>query len=212
MDLAGLVLHAVDGTKIQSQAAEQKGLHREALAKTLKRVDEAINEIMKQTEQAGKQAGESRLPASLQERQQLRETIQTKLKQLEEKERDHLQPKDEDARVMKCRSEKKFAYNAEAVVDEQSKLVVAADVVLDESDNYQLVPMMEQVRDNVGAVAEQTLCDAGYVALTELAKAEQKGLPALVNLPKTMQQSENKRIMCCILATMRSMIGVFAEG
>jgi transposase len=192
MDLVGLVLHAVDGTKIQSQAAEQKGLHREALEKTLKRVDEAINEIMKQTEQAGKQAGESRLPASLQERQQLRETIQTKLKQLEEKQRDHLQPKDEDARVMKCRSEKKFAYNAQAVVDEQSKLIVAADVVLDESDNYQLVPMMEQVRDNVGAVAEQTLGDAGYVALTELAKAEQKGLPALVNLPKSMQQSDEQ--------------------
>jgi hypothetical protein len=45
---------------------------------------------------------------------------------LEEKDR-YLQPKDEDARVMKCRSRKKFAYNAQAVVDQQSKLI-AADV------------------------------------------------------------------------------------
>src|SRR5215831_1979246 len=93
-----LLPHAVDGTKIFSQASEQEGLHREALEKKLKRLDEAIKEIMEQTERAAKHGGEWRLPEKLQQRQQLRETIQKQLKQLEEKERDHLQPKDEDAR------------------------------------------------------------------------------------------------------------------
>lgn len=197
MELVSLVLHAVDGTKIFSQASEQEGLHSEALQRKLKRLDEAIKEIMEETERAAKHGGDCRLPEKLQQRQQLRETIQEQLKQLAEKERDHLQPGDEDARVMKCRnSGNKFAYNAQAVVDQSSGLIVAADVVVDESDNYQLIPMLEQVKDNVGEVAEQTVADAGYVAITELAKAEAQRLPVLVNLPESLQENADQPLSC----------------
>ena len=144
-ELVGLVLHAVDGTKIQSSASEEEGLHRTTLEKKLKRLDEAITEIMQQTEQAAKQGGEYRLPEGLQERQQLRAKIEEQLQQLADNEEDHRQPEDPEARVMKCRTGTKFAYNAQAVVDEDSGLIVAADVVTEESDNYQLIPMLEQV-------------------------------------------------------------------
>jgi hypothetical protein len=156
-------------------------------------LDKAIDEILEQTAQAGSSGNqENRLPEQLQQRQQLREMIQTQLKQLDEKQRDHLQPKDEDARVMKCGSRKKFAYNAQAVVDEQSKLIVAADVVTDESDNYQLVPMIEQVRENIGAVAEQNTADGGYFATGELAKAEDHQIPVLMNLSESARGSEDQ--------------------
>lgn len=192
-DLVGLVMHAVDGTKILSQASEAEGWHRSSLQEKLKKLDQAIAEILEQTAQAGSSGcGENRLPEQLQERQQLREMIQSQLKQLDEKQRDHLQPKDEDARVMKCRSRKKFAYNAQAVVDEHSKLIVAADVVSDESDNYQLVPMVEQVRGNIGAVAEQNTADGGYFSTGELAHAEDKEIPVLVNLPESVTGSEDQ--------------------
>jgi transposase len=192
LDLVGLTLHALDGTKIQSQASEAEGLHRPSLEKTLKRLDEAVTEIMTQTEQAAKHGGECRLPEQLQKRQELRAKIQEHLKKLEQEDRDHLQPADEDARVMKCRTGKKFAYNAQAVVDEQSKLIVAADVVTDESDNYQLVPMIEQVEENLGRVAEQTVADAGYVATSEFAKAEEKQFPVLVNLPASVEGKDDQ--------------------
>ena len=192
-DLVGMVMHAVDGTKILSQASETEGWHRSSLEEKLKKLDKAIDEILQQTEQAGSDSsGESRLPERLQERQQLREMIQTQLKQLDEKDRDHLQPKDEEARVMKCGSRMKFAYNAQAVVDQQSKLIVAADVVTDESDNYQLVPMLEQVEQNLGQVAEQTVGDGGYFATTGLAEAEEKNYSALVNLPESVQGKDDE--------------------
>lgn len=192
-DLVGMVMHAVDGTKILSQASETEGWHRSSLQEKLKKVENAIDEILQQTEQAGSSSGgENRLPEQLQERQQLREMIQTQLKQLDEKQQDHLQPKDEDARVMKCGARKKFAYNAQAVVDQQSKLIVAADVVTDESDNYQLVPMIEQVRENLGEVAEQTTGDGGYLATVGLAEAEEKGFPVLVNLPESVTGTEDQ--------------------
>ena len=185
MNLVGLVMHAVDGTKIVSQASDQKGWHRSSLEKKLGKLNEAIDEILNETEQvSGEEMPESRLPEPLFEKQALRETIREHLKQLDQKDRDHLNPGDEDARVMKCRTGNRFAYNAQAVVDQQSKLIVAADVVTDESDNYQLVPMIEQVENNIGNAAEQTVGDAGYRAATGLAEAEEKGYPVLVNEPE----------------------------
>jgi transposase len=182
LDLVGMVLHAVDGTKILSSASEYKAWHRSSLEKAMRKLDVAIDEIMKETEQSSDREGECRLPEGLKDRQELRARIAEQLKQLNEKERDHLQPGDEEARMMKCRKGTKFAYNAQAVVDQDSKLIVAADVVSDESDNYQLVPMLEQTEQNLGRVAQQTVADAGYQATTEWAKAEEKGYPILVNL------------------------------
>src|SRR4029453_10813161 len=105
MNLVGLVMHAVDGTKIVSQASDQKGWHRSSLEKKLGKLNEAIDEILSETEQvSGEEMPESRLPESLFEKQALRETIREHLKQLDQKDRDHLNPGDEDARMMKCRT------------------------------------------------------------------------------------------------------------
>ena len=185
-NLVGMVLHAIDGTKILSQASESEGWHRAGLEKKLKKLDEAIEEILKQTEQAQSDSGgETQLPAELQQRQQLRDLIAGQLKQLDEQQRDHLQPNDQEARVMNTKSGKDFAYNAQVVVDQQSKLIVASDVVSDESDNAQLVPMIEQVQNNVGGVAQETIADGGYFATVELAGAEEKKFSVLVNLPES---------------------------
>jgi transposase len=193
-NLVGMVLHAVDGTKILSKASEQQGWHRKSLEEKLKRLDQAIDEIMKQTEQSASEgsSGGPQLPESLQQRQQLREMVQKQLSELNAKDRDHLNPQDPEARVMKIGARKQFAYNAQAVVDEQSQLIVAADVVTDESDNYQLTPMLDQVKENVDQVAELTVADAGYLVTTQLAEAEQKGYPVLVNLQEPLQDAEGQ--------------------
>jgi len=183
MELVGLVLHAVDGTKIFSQASDQKGLHRSVLEKRLKKLDEAIEEILKQTEQSADESVSCRLPEKLQHKELLRQHVQQQLELLNQKDRDHLQEGDEDARVMKTRVGNRFAYNAQAVVDEASKLIVAADVVVEESDNYQLVPMLDQVQENLGQVAQHSAADTGYNAIGELAKAEEKKHSVLVHQP-----------------------------
>jgi hypothetical protein len=148
---------------------------------------------MKQTEQSASDTGSVgyQLPEQLQQREQLREMIRQQLVALNAEDRDHLNPKDPDARVMKCGARNQFAYNAQAVVDNQSKLIVAADVVTDESDNYQLTPMLDKVKANLGEVAQLTVADAGYLVTTQLAEAEQKGYATLVNLPEPLQDAAN---------------------
>jgi transposase len=189
-DLVGMVLHALDGTKIWSQASEDKAWRRVPLEKKLERLNEAIDEMLRQTEEAGAaDAGQHQLPEALQEKQKLRELVQGQLRQLKEADREQFNPGDPQARVMKSGGRKQFAYNAQAVVDEKSKLIIAADVVTAENDNYQVLPMLEQVEENVGKVADQTVADAGYLAMTQLAAAEAKGYGVLVNLQEPLREA-----------------------
>jgi hypothetical protein len=83
---------------------------------------------------------------------------------------------------MKTRHGQRLAYNAQAVVDHDSDLVVAIDISGDETDHAQLVPMTQAVHDTLGEVAEQTVADAGYASGGQFAEAERRHLPVLVNV------------------------------
>jgi hypothetical protein len=185
-ELVGLVLHAVDGTKIETAASKGGAWHRKDVEGLLADIDNVIDEVMKETESAQAENGwEYRLPEHLQDRQELRGMIQQRMREMEEQDRDQVMPADADSRMMKLADgRKRFGYNAQVVVDEQSGLIVAQDVVNAESDNYQLTPMLEQVDENLGRVAGETVADGGYKAPSELARAEEREQPVLVNLGK----------------------------
>lgn len=76
------------------------------------------------------------------------------------------------------------SYNAQAVVDGVSGLIVAEHVVTDESDNYQLVSMLEEVKENLGQAADETAADGGYHSGKQLERCEEGGFGVLVNQGK----------------------------
>jgi hypothetical protein len=125
---------------------------------------------------------DDRLPQKLQDETQLRASIKEALQTLQKADREHMQPHDPDARMMKGGMDRRteFAYNAQAVCDGSHGIVVAEGVVEDENDQQQLGPMIEQVRDNTGSVAEQTLGDRGYDTAESLAKAETLEAPVII--------------------------------
>ena len=71
-------------------------------------------------------------------------------------------------------------YNAQAVVDRDSELIVAAEVVNAESDSEMLVEMVDDVVHNVGESAEEMVGDGGYYSPGQLVKAEERGHEVLV--------------------------------
>jgi transposase len=184
--LVGLVLHAVDGTKIESSAAKGQAWHRKDVEKLIAELDSVIEEVMTETERSESGNGvEYRLPEHLHDRQDLRGMIEERLREMNRQDRDQVMPSDEDSRMMKLADgRKRFGYNAQVVVDEKSGLIVAQDVVHEESDNYQLTPMVEQVKENLGRAADETVADGGYKAPSELAGAEQRHQSVIVNLGK----------------------------
>lgn len=176
-NLVGMVLQAVDGTKIISAASRTTAWHRADLKKILAAVDERIQKIEQEIAAAQEESAEvdDRLPKKLQDERQLRATVKEALQTLDEADREHMHPHDRDARMMKSGTNDRieFAYNAQAVCDATHGIIVAAAVVEDENDQQQLGPMLEQVRQNTGEVAEETLADRGYDTAESLARAEE---------------------------------------
>ena len=72
---------------------------------------------------------------------------------------------DPESRIMPSGSQKGAflqGYNAQAAVDSQAQVIVAVDVIQQTTDNHQLVPMLEQVEQNVGAKPQAVSADSGF--------------------------------------------------
>jgi len=179
--LTGMICHAVDGTKIRAVASRRTVEHRQELERALQQVEASIAEMEAAVEAAEEEAtGEYRLPEQLQEAEKLREAIRGSLERMQEVEREHLHPGEPEARLMPCEGRTEPAYNAQAVVDAQQGVIVAATVVNAESDNQLLVPMLEEVKANLGEVGEETVADGGYSSAGQLGEAQARGYEVLV--------------------------------
>jgi transposase len=118
----------------------------------------------------------------LREAEALREETRQGLALLDQADVKHLHEKEPEARMMKGRGFQALGYNAQAVVDHDSDLIVGCDVVTDQNDLNQLVPMLDQIKETFGRVAAQSVADNGYASGEQLKSAEDHGLPALVFL------------------------------
>jgi transposase len=181
--LVGMALNAVDGTRIRADVSRGSGLHEKRLKELLRRLNESVDEVCDQIEEAEeKEEGkEYRLPDKLAKKERLRDFVQRGLEELEKEGESHLSLTDKEARMMITGEGIKFAYNAQAVVDAQAGVIVGAEVVQEESDNFELVEMLDEVQENVGKVANETVADAGYFSGEELKKAEDNSYGVLVD-------------------------------
>lgn len=170
----GMVVHAIDGTKIVSRGSKRSEWHREDLERALAGAEARLERLEEEIAQAGPDAGmDERLPEPLQQQQELVDKIRSAIEELESEGEDHVQPNDREARMMMTSNGRTaFAYNAQAVVDQKAGIIVAQAVTDEANDQRQLVPMLAQVEKNTGSTAEVTVADRGYNTAEGLAGAE----------------------------------------
>jgi len=92
---------------------------------------------------------------------------------------------DPQSRIMKMGGSFEQCYNAQAVVDADSQLIVAIGLGNNAADNEQLVPMVEAVKENFGELPQRVLGDAGFRsedAFAKLATETYEGMEVLVAL------------------------------
>lgn len=89
---------------------------------------------------------------------------------------------DPESRIMKESSGKGFiqAYNAQAAVDADSQVIVAADVVNAPVDKQQAVPMVEKIKKNTGKNPNEISGDAGYYSEENVEKLEKKKIDVYI--------------------------------
>ena len=69
---------------------------------------------------------------------------------------------DPDSRIMKTRKGFIQGYNGQIMVDVNTQIIIAADLVQDQNDTQQFAPMMDQAIQNTGKIPTNATADAGY--------------------------------------------------
>lgn len=188
MNLVGLVLQAIDGTKIQAACSGRQVWNETALKEKLAaleaQLDVALAALESQIESSAQEmAPAAQLPLELQQKQVLKGKIAVALAQVEAGETRYCHPQELEARRMECDGRNRFGYNAQAVVDQETQIIVGAEVVTAEADNQQLGRMLSSAEATVGAKAQQTVADGGYCTGAQMAAAQRAGYEVLSPIP-----------------------------
>lgn len=201
---------AIDGTKIKANASKHKAMSYARMQEEEKRLKKEIAKLMRESEitdrsedrcyGADKRGDE--LPEELAHRESRIRKIQEAKAALEAEARmaaaeagaDEIEveeaepaPKaqrnftDPESRIM-LSSDKAFvqAYNCQAAVDHGSQVIVGAEVLQASNDKGQLVPMVEQVCENMEETPVIFSADAGYWTEADLETLEYYEVEAIV--------------------------------
>jgi transposase len=92
---------------------------------------------------------------------------------------------DPESRMMKTNEGFQYAYNAQAMVDEEAQVIIAQAVTNQAADAPQLMDMIELADANLGAADiddtfDTALADAGYCSEDNLVSAQQAGVDVLI--------------------------------
>lgn len=99
---------------------------------------------------------------------------------------------DPESRIMKTPSGFEQCYNGQLAVDSESRLILAAKVTPSAADSEELLPVLEEVRANVGQFPQAVLADAGYRSEENLQRLEASAIDAFVALGREGKKSAVK--------------------
>ena len=183
---------SVDGTKMKANASKHKAMSYGRMKEEEARLEAEVRDLLQQAKEVddeedrlyGKDKRGDELPRELAFREgrlkkirEAKESLERQAKHgaemakaLGERRSEVPQDKaqhnftDPESRIMPRAGGKEFiqGYNAQAVVDSQSQIIVACEVTDEPSDKLQALPMMEKTRANLGELPREVSADAGY--------------------------------------------------
>ena len=171
---------AIDGSKFKANASDKRTYEK-------KRIRKAIDKLLKQADKTdsredrlfGSESYGDEIPVEIQRQADRLEKLQRIKKQLDDSGREKINATDPDAVFMKTRQGITTSYNGQTAVDESHHVIVAADVTNDPSDNEQLVPMVEQIEETIGAF-DTLSADSGYSSGENLKEVVEKTIDAYI--------------------------------
>jgi transposase len=190
LDLVGMKLVAIDGTKIAAQARKES-YTADDLERTLERVGqeiaaglaEAVALDEAQDRELGEAGGEeqSELADRLERLQAKQAQLQAAQEALAASGRERVCPSDLEATVQTTDRGTRPGYNAQAAVDDKVQIILSCSVTTDQNDSQQFMPVAEDAIAVTGMVPETFVADTGYQSPEAQAGIQAAGFDAYIN-------------------------------
>jgi len=100
---------------------------------------------------------------------------------------------DPDSRVLLTKDGYIQGYNAQAAVDGAHQIIVAQGLTPSMSDHAQLVPLLDEVKTNLGKMPKQASADSGYLSEANLAALNERGVGAYIATGRAKHPADIKR-------------------
>lgn len=212
--LVKLGLIAVDGSKVKANASKHKAMRYGRMTEEVK-LEQEIKNLLRQAEAVdaaedaryGADKRGDEIPEELRRRKDRLAVIQAAKTRLElrHREEQNKQGKDDDdseppskkqenftdpeSRIMKTANGFEQCYNTQIAVEDESRLIVAAEVTQDPNDKKQLLPTVAAVKKECAEYPDEALADSGYRSEEALRGLEKRGITGYVAFGREQQET-----------------------
>jgi len=100
---------------------------------------------------------------------------------------------DPESRILKTKDGYIQGYNAQAAVDAGAQIIVAHSLTHSMSDQDQLVPLIDGIKDNLGRKPKEASADAGYCSEANLAALAEREVSAYIATGRSKHAATVKR-------------------
>jgi transposase len=100
---------------------------------------------------------------------------------------------DPESRILKTKDGYIQGYNAQAAVDAEAQIIVAHSLTESMSDQDQLVPLIDGIKDALGRRPKEASADAGYCSEANLAALAEREVGAYVATGRAKHAAQGKR-------------------
>lgn len=102
---------------------------------------------------------------------------------------------DPQSRILKTKDGYIQGYNAQAAVDGTAQIIVAHGLTQSMSDQEQLAPLIDSVKDNLGRTPKEASADAGYCSEANLAALAEREVSAYLATGRAKHPADAKRTL-----------------
>jgi len=178
---------SIDGTKVKANASMSIDI--KDIELKLEDVEKQISDYLSRIEREEDRDELEQKVAEL--KKEVDDLLQTK-EQLRNGSTDRMSTTDPDARLMKARYGKFFAYNVQMVVDSHKHMIITSEVTNRVNDQGLLEPMGKKVIVALGQKPKEILADKGYFTREQVFSLEKQQIDCYVPQQSTRQQNADK--------------------
>ncbi|MDR2571161.1 MAG: IS1182 family transposase [Oscillospiraceae bacterium] len=183
LGLYGKELVAIDGSKFKAVNSKDRNFTKAKLEERLKRIDDKIEEYLKELNKNDKEEALLEKEKTAQEIEKIikelkarKEVYQGYTKELEKSGQTQKSLTDSDSRLMPSNGKMDVCYNIQTAVDSMHKLIAEFEVTNNANDMNQITPMMQQVQETLETQTIAAAADAGYASASDIAAAIRLGV------------------------------------